>query len=213
MARLPQWVLTSMFRSVRAAGFAAAAFSFAALSFWSDPVLAVPIASPAVAAFQNIISGGEASAPDAPVSALPPGSVSGLAGLIAAHPSVDPVGAEQNCLVNAIYFESRGEPLEGQLAVAEVVINRARSGRYPTTLCGVVKQPAQFSFVRRGAFPRADRDSEAWRRAVAIAHIAQTRAARLLPDNVLWYHANYVSPSWGRRLARNTRIGLHIFYS
>ena len=120
---------------------------------------------------------------------------------------------EQECLANAVYFEARGEPLEGQLAVAEVVLNRSRSGRYPPTICGVVTQRAQFSFVRRGVMPRADRTSEAWRRAVGIANVAQARGMRLLSDNVLWYHATYVSPSWGRRLARNTQIGLHIFYS
>ena len=121
--------------------------------------------------------------------------------------------AEQDCLANAVYFEARGEPIEGQLAVAEVVLNRARSGRYPPTICQVVTQPWQFSFVRRGAIPAADRNCESWRRAVAIARIAEAGASRLLPRNVLWYHADYVSPSWGRRLARNTKIGLHIFYS
>ena len=81
------------------------------------------------------------------------------------------------------------------------------------TICQVVTQPWQFSFVRRGHIPAADRNSESWRRAVAIARIAEAGASRLLPRNVLWYHADYVSPSWGRRLARNTKIGLHIFYS
>jgi Cell Wall Hydrolase len=120
---------------------------------------------------------------------------------------------EQDCLANAVYFEARGEPIEGQLAVAEVVLNRTRSGRYPATICAVVTQPWQFSFVRNGIIPRADRSSEAWRRAVAVARIAESGAQRLLPRDVLWYHADYVSPSWGRRLARNTKIGLHIFYS
>ncbi|HYU96535.1 MAG TPA: cell wall hydrolase, partial [Sphingomicrobium sp.] len=122
--------------------------------------------------------------------------------------------AEQECLANAVYFEARGEPLRGQLAVAEVVMNRAASGRYPASLCGVVAQPAQFSFVRRGRMPRADRASEAWRRAVGVARVAaEGMAPRLLPPSCLWYHANYVSPSWGHRLAESARIGLHIFYS
>ena len=125
---------------------------------------------------------------------------------------VETAGAEEDCLANAVYFEARGESLQGQLAVAEVVLNRARSGRYPTTWCGVVTQHAQFSFVRRGVIPAADRGSEAWKRAVAIARIAQQGTTRMLADNVLWYHANYVSPSWGRRLARSSVIGAHIFY-
>ena len=120
---------------------------------------------------------------------------------------------QQDCLANAVYFEARGEPIEGQLAVAEVVLNRTESGRYPTTICDVVTQPAQFSFVRNGIIPSADRNCDAWRRAVAIARIAENGATRLLPRDVLWYHADYVSPSWGHRLARNTKIGLHIFYS
>ena len=106
----------------------------------------------------------------------------------------------------------RGESIEGQLAVAEVVMNRAVSGRYPATLCGVVVQPYQFSFVRRGVIPAADRNSAAWRRAVAVARVAQAGTTRMLGSGVLWYHANYVSPSWGRRLSRSNRIGAHIFY-
>ena len=122
--------------------------------------------------------------------------------------------AEQDCLANAVYFEARGESLEGQLAVAEVVMNRAASGRYPASLCEVVVQPAQFSFVHRGRMPRADRSSEAWRRAVGVARVAaEGMAPRLLPPSCLWYHANYVSPGWGHRLAESARIGLHIFYS
>lgn len=126
--------------------------------------------------------------------------------------AVDTAGAEEDCLANAVYFEARGESLEGQLAVAEVVLNRARSGRYPSTWCGVVTQRAQFSFVRGGVIPAANRSSDAWKRAVAIARIAQQGSSRMLAANVLWYHANYVSPSWGRRLARSSVIGAHIFY-
>jgi spore germination cell wall hydrolase CwlJ-like protein len=135
-----------------------------------------------------------------------------LEGDVARLAAVETAGAEEDCLANAVYFEARGESLEGQLAVAEVVLNRARSGRYPATWCGVVTQHAQFSFVRGGVIPAANRSSEAWKRAVAIARIAQQGSNRMLAANVLWYHANYVSPSWGRRLARSSVIGAHIFY-
>lgn len=117
------------------------------------------------------------------------------------------------CLAKAIYFEARGESLEGQLAVAEVILNRVQSPRYPDTICQVVTQPWQFSFIRRGKFPRPRTGSEAWHRALAIADIAQNRLATTLAPNVLWYHANYVSPSWGKRLTRFSQIGAHIFYS
>jgi hypothetical protein len=121
--------------------------------------------------------------------------------------------SEQECLAGAVYFEARSEPLEGQLAVADVVLNRTRSGRYPTTICAVVTQKAQFSFIRNGRFPQADRDSDAWRKAVAISRIAKEKLASQVPSDVLWYHATYVSPSWGRRLKKVNQIGLHVFYS
>lgn len=121
--------------------------------------------------------------------------------------------AEQECLASAVYFEARGETLEGQLAVAEVVLNRAASGKYPPTICSVVTQPAQFSFVRRGKFPPIDRTSNCWHKAQAIADIARKRLAPQIAPNVLWYHANYVAPNWGRRLTKVAQIGSHIFYS
>lgn len=123
-----------------------------------------------------------------------------------------PLDEEMNCVATAVYFEARGEPFDGQLAVAEVVLNRARSGRYPTTYCGVVKQPAQFSFVRRGQFPRVNTQSAAWGYAQSIARIAQRQLVEALPDDVLWYHADYVAPGWGRRLSKVEKIGAHIFY-
>jgi spore germination cell wall hydrolase CwlJ-like protein len=133
--------------------------------------------------------------------------------LIEAHAQLETADAEQDCLANTIYFEAGNEPLEGQVAVAEVVLNRMNSGRYPGTICGVVLQPAQFSYVRGGRIPRVDRTSEDWRRAVGIARMVQANAtARLLPTDTLWYHADYVSPAWGPRLNRTTKIGLHIFY-
>jgi hypothetical protein len=147
---------------------------------------------------------------EAPAPAPAPRS---LDQLVAAYAAIDTADPQQDCLANAVYFEARGEPIEGQLAVAEVVLNRAASGRYPADLCQVVKQPWQFSFVQRGRFPPADKASEAWRKAVAIARIAQRQLADALPANVLWYHATYVAPGWGKRLQRQAQIGLHIFYS
>jgi spore germination cell wall hydrolase CwlJ-like protein len=123
-----------------------------------------------------------------------------------------PLDEQTNCLATAVYFEARGESLEGQLAVARVVMNRAASGRYPASWCEVVKQPAQFSFVRNGQFPYADTASDAWRKAEAIAELASANIVPSVGTDVLWYHADYVAPSWGRRLSRADKIGAHIFY-
>jgi spore germination cell wall hydrolase CwlJ-like protein len=197
-----------MIRTVRAAAFAVAAFAFAGAALLGGPVHAQALGVPAsVAAFAQSVG----LTNEAHVQSPEPRS---LDELVVDYAAAGTEGAEQDCLANAVYFEARGEPLQGQLAVAEVVINRAASGRYPATLCGVVVQPAQFSFVRRGRIPQADRSSDAWRRAVAVARIAKERITpRVLPQSCLWYHASYVSPSWGRRLAQSARIGLHIFYS
>ena len=118
---------------------------------------------------------------------------------------------EHECLAGAIYFESRGEPPEGQLAVAEVVINRAESGKYPKTLCGVIKQRHQFSFIRGGRFPPIQKDSAAWRKAVAVAHIALQDLADSRASKAMFFHAKYVRPSW-RGLTRIAAVGTHIFY-
>ena len=148
----------------------------------------------------------------APVKSATLGTAQPLKALVETHATGPALDAEGTCLATAVYFESMGESLEGQLAVAQVVINRARSGRYPSTLCAVVKQKAQFSFVRAGQFPRIDAGCAAWRKAQSIARIAAAEAAKVIPTDVLWYHADYVAPSWGRRLARVDKIGAHIFY-
>jgi spore germination cell wall hydrolase CwlJ-like protein len=146
----------------------------------------------------------------APPAAAPQKS---LAALVDEHEADSAPDGEEDCLAKAVYFESRGEPIEGQLAVAEVVLNRAASGRYPTSLCQVITQPAQFSFIRHGHFPTPDEGSQAWRKAVAIAKIARDRIVSNLPSDVLWYHAEYVAPSWAKHLDKTAQIGLHIFYS
>ncbi len=186
--------------SVRLAGVAAVVLGLGAVASHAAPVNAqgvVSVAQTAPAAAPNLAE---------TMRGRP------LTEQVEAYGRTDTDDAEQDCLANAVYFEARGEPLEGQLAVAEVVLNRAASGRDPTTLCGVVTQPAQFSFVRARRIPAANRSSDAWRRAVAIARIAQDRVSDQLTDDVLWYHADYVAPSWGRRLSRTNKIGLHIFY-
>ena len=83
-------------------------------------------------------------------------------------------------------------------------MNRAASGKYPSSWCGTVKQPWQFSFVnpRTGQFPYTDFQSASWRKAVGVTRLAVANAVPTLSTDVLWYHADYVAPSWGRRLSR-----------
>ena len=125
-----------------------------------------------------------------------------------------PLTDEANCIAIAVYHEARGESLEGQLAVAKVIMNRAASGKYPTSWCGVVKQPWQFSFVnpRSGNMPSVDQTSASWRKALGVTRLAVANAVQSVPTDCLWYHADYVAPSWGRRLTRVEKIGAHIFY-
>lgn len=133
-----------------------------------------------------------------------------LSVLVDAYAGSETDNGEMECLAGAIYFESKGEPLVGQLAVAEVIINRSRSGRYPSTLCGVVKQPSQFSFVRGGRIPPIRKDNASWRKAVAIAHIAMNDLADSPVPTALSFHATRVSPGWNMK--RMARVGNHIFY-
>ncbi len=119
---------------------------------------------------------------------------------------------QMRCLAGAIYFEARGEPLSGQLAVAQVVINRADSSRFPSSYCGVVYQRAQFSFVRGGVMPRINTGSKAWKRAKAIARIAHEGMWESEAEDALYFHAKYVSPSWSRKKTARATINQHIFY-
>lgn len=134
-----------------------------------------------------------------------------LADLVGDYAEAGTDDAEHECLAGAVYFEAKGEPLEGQLAVAEVVLNRAESGRYPNSICGVVTQKRQFSFVRGGRIPLIPKRSAAWRKAVAIAHIARNELAESAGADALFFHANYVRPNW-RGKTRVAALGRHIFY-
>ena len=117
---------------------------------------------------------------------------------------------DAECLAASVYFESKGEPLEGQLAVAEVVINRSKSGRFPASICKVVFQKGQFHFVRGGGFPPINRKGHQWREAVAIAQIAMNDEWDSRASKALYFHARRVSPNWGK--TRVAQLGNHVFY-
>jgi N-acetylmuramoyl-L-alanine amidase len=133
-----------------------------------------------------------------------------LDALVDAQPTGTDLTPEMRCLAGAIYFEARGESLEGQLAVGRVVVNRSKSGRFPASYCGVVYQPSQFSFVHGGSMPAVRAGSQDWREAIAIAKIADEGTWSSEVNNALFFHAARVSPSW--RLTRLARVDNHIFY-
>jgi len=122
------------------------------------------------------------------------------------------------CLATAIYFEARGESYRGQVAVAQVVLNRVKDYRYPDTICGVVYQnqsrrnSCQFSFACDG-IPEVINDSKSWAQAEDIAN--RFTAGELYLTEVgdaTHYHATYVSPAWAPRMTKVTQVGLHVFY-
>ncbi len=125
---------------------------------------------------------------------------------------------ERKCLAEAVYFESRSEPDEGQAAVAQVVLNRATSGLYPASICGVVYQnrthykACQFSFACEGKSLRIT-EQDSWRKAVSIADaVVEGRTYVSDVGGATHYHANYVRPGWARRLVKMDVIGHHVFY-
>lgn len=131
-----------------------------------------------------------------------------LAAAVAAQDAVETDEALR-CLASTIYFEAKGEPIDGQLAVAEVVINRARSGRFPPDVCGVVRQPGQFSFVHGGAIPVVA-GGALYRTALAVAKVAMAGAWESSAPRALFFHASRVAGSV--RWIRVAAIGNHVFY-
>lgn len=129
-----------------------------------------------------------------------------LVGSIAALPATD-LSDDVRCLATAVYHESKGEPIEGQLAVAQVILNRVESGRYADTVCGVVRQPGQFTFAYR-----APASSANWRTAQAVAIIAATGNWHEVVPDAVSFHAKRVAPGWAR-MKRVSSIGNHVFYA
>ncbi len=123
-----------------------------------------------------------------------------------------PMNAQLHCLAGAVYFEARGEALAGQLAVAQVIVNRTEDGRFPKSYCGVVSQRGQFSFMRGTAMPKVPTGSPAWTRAVAIAQIADKGMWEQQAGEAVFFHARYVRPAWSARKTRLAQIDTHIFY-
>lgn len=175
-------------------------------SFEAPVTVAPAVATPVE---PTLSSSSQTNAADArPDEAAAPAS--SLAQLVDAFDDDSALDAQTRCLATAIFFESRSESLAGQLAVANVVIERSRSGRFPTSLCGVVTQPGQFGFVRKGRLPAVPENSEQWRTAKAIAQVALNDGWQDPAEGALYFHAARVQPGWGREMI--AQIGHHVFY-
>ncbi|WP_421780800.1 cell wall hydrolase [Falsirhodobacter deserti] len=124
--------------------------------------------------------------------------------------------ADWKCLAEAVYFEARGEPLQGQFAVAEVILNRVDASSYPSDVCAVVTQGekgsvCQFSFICDGK-PEVVTEKRAFERAGKIAAVMLDGAPRMLTKGATHFHTRAVNPSWASRLPRTAAIGGHLFY-
>ena len=125
--------------------------------------------------------------------------------------------AQWRCLTEALYFEARGETVEGQYAVAEVILNRVENANYPSSICDVVNQgtgrryACQFTYTCDG-IPEVVTDRRAWNRLGHIARIMMDGAPRDLTRGATHYHADWVNPNWARVYPRTARYGQHIFY-
>ncbi len=141
---------------------------------------------------------------------------------ISAHYSVKLSNKRQQifCLAMNIYHEARGEPTAGKYAVAEVTLNRVKSKHYPNSICKVVHQKGWDKIRKRyvSAFSWTELDfavkvkSKAWLEAMAISEQAYTNGTKPRVKGALFYHANYIKPSWARKKKVKAKIGKHIFY-
>lgn len=126
-------------------------------------------------------------------------------------------GPQWRCLAEALYFEARGETVEGLFAVSEVIINRVASKRFPNSICGVINQgtgrkfACQFTYTCDGRPEHID-DKRAWDRVGKVARAALDGKSNGLTKGATHYHATWVSPSWARKYTKTYAHGVHIFY-
>lgn len=126
---------------------------------------------------------------------------------------------EHYCLAEAIYHEARGEPTLGQLAVANVILNRVASKQYPNSICGVVNQNehmrlrCQFTYACNG-LPDKPKPGNHWKKAQRVATQAMSgKRAIYAVKGATHYHADYVNPNWAKSFKFVKKIGRHIFYA
>lgn len=127
-------------------------------------------------------------------------------------------GGEQfSCLAEALYHEARGESIKGLVAVAEVILNRVDDNQFPDTVCGVINQgtgrkyACQFTYTCDGISDKI-REPAAYARVAKVAKAMLSGLPRRLTDGATYYHTTAVNPSWSRKFAHVTTIGVHKFY-
>ena len=122
-----------------------------------------------------------------------------------------------SCLAEALYFEARGEPIQGQLAVGEVILNRVKDTRYPSSICKVINQgtgrrfACQFTYTCDGKLETVH-ERKPYEMALKIAKILMTTHDGKLTRGSTHYHSNYVNPKWSKKFERVAKFGRHIFY-
>jgi len=223
-ARLVRAVLTAeraALRTVEADRDMAAASQLNGVRNAAMTVRPAPTAAPNLAGLILEDASAQADAADAKTDAMADLLMGDAAGVIAldhidALPPVEG-GPQWRCLTKAIYFEARGESLAGQVAVAEVILNRKDSSAYPDTICAVVRQGeemrnrCQFSFMCDGK-PEDVTEPKAWRRAGKIADVMMNGRPRTVTKAATHFHTTAVRPGWSRRLVRTVKVDDHIFY-
>jgi spore germination cell wall hydrolase CwlJ-like protein len=136
--------------------------------------------------------------------------------LTSIHPQNRP-NFQWKCLAEALYFEARGEPVKGQFAVAEVILNRVDSPKFPNSICKVVNQgtgrrhACQFSYTCDGKLERVV-NRAVYDQVVGIARVMINGGMRQLSGGATYYHTTSVQPPWARRFEHTATIGIHKFY-
>ena len=139
------------------------------------------------------------------------GILASFGAIIALAPvQIDP--HQHNCLSMNIYHESRSEPIEGQIAVAQVTLNRVSHSDWPDTICDVVHEPKQFSWTHTIADP-TPKEGKAWEIATILARDVMIGNVNDPTMGAVFYHANYVNPKWADFVDMSKVIGNHIFYT
>jgi spore germination cell wall hydrolase CwlJ-like protein len=187
------------------AGAQAEVFTAAAITATPDTRITLPVSPPAPMP-QPAETAEPAASEPAPAAKAIPAIEPAPARRAASASAVS--SSELDCLAKVVLYEAGSEPRAGQLAVAQVVMNRVRSPRFPNSICGVIYQRGQFSAIRSYSPPRGAR----WNRALSLAREVISGEAAPVVGRALYFHATRVRPAFARTQTRVAQIGGHVFY-